>query len=234
VPRKSVWHELSVAHRHNAPDRLGRPLLALGFVREGGEVTLGLAVPPHAGDGAPPTALHRRQRRLVVGGAARDSVPEMAVLRPDDLVGVSAVVCEVTWSAELSARRLSSAERCDSRPRSESCHHDAVTNCPHGMPTPATCFECMEEGNLPSSGPAGRIARELPASLEGEHDGIVYAAIVEAGVAGVTLAELEERTGLRSRVLQNVTWRLEVKQNRVHHVPSTRPRRYAPGGAGSR
>jgi hypothetical protein len=28
----------------------------------------------------------------------------MAVLRLDDLVGVFAVVCEVTWSAELSAR----------------------------------------------------------------------------------------------------------------------------------
>lgn len=22
-------------------------------------------------------------------------------------------------------------------------------NCPHGMPTPGSCFECMEEGNLP-------------------------------------------------------------------------------------
>jgi hypothetical protein len=53
--------------------------------------------------------------------------------------------------------------------------------------------------------------------------------MVEAGDADVTLAELEERTGLRNRVLQNVTWRLEVKQNRVHRLPGTRPYRYAPG-----
>jgi hypothetical protein len=32
APRKSVWHELSVAYHNNAPDRLRRPLLALGFV----------------------------------------------------------------------------------------------------------------------------------------------------------------------------------------------------------
>lgn len=91
----------------------------------------------------------------------------------------------------------------------------------------------MEEGNLPSSGPSRHVARDRPASLEGEHDSVVYAALVDAGDAGLTLAELEGRTGLRNRVLQNVTWRLEVKQNRVHRVPGTRPHRYAPGDAGS-
>lgn len=40
----------------------------------------------------------------MVGGAGRDSFPEMAVLRLDDLVRVIAVMCEVTWSAELFAR----------------------------------------------------------------------------------------------------------------------------------
>jgi hypothetical protein len=99
------------------------------------------------------------------------------------------------------------------------------------MPTPASCFECMEEGNLPSRGPAKHLDRDRPASLEGEHDSIVYAAIIDAGEAGLTLVELEERTGLRNRVLQNVTWRLEVKQRRVHRLPGTRPYRYAPGRA---
>jgi hypothetical protein len=89
----------------------------------------------------------------------------------------------------------------------------------------------MEEGNLPSSGPAKHLDRDRAASLEGEHDSTVYAAIVEAGDAGLTLVELEERTGLRNRVLQNVTWRLEVKQRRVHRLPDIRPYRYAPGAA---
>jgi hypothetical protein len=91
-----------------------------------------------------------------------------------------------------------------------SCRCDDV---PYGMPSAASCFECMEEGNLPASAPARRLERDRPASTEGEHDSVVYAAIVDAGGRGLTLGELEERTGLRNRVLQNVTWRLEVKQN---------------------
>jgi hypothetical protein len=89
----------------------------------------------------------------------------------------------------------------------------------------------MEEGKLASIGPAKHPDRDRPASLEGEHDNTVYAAIVDAGDAGLTLVELEERTGLRNRVLQNVTWRLEVKQRRVHRLPGTPPYRYAPGTA---
>lgn len=118
-------------------------------------------------------------------------------------------------------------------PVEQRCNHDAVTSCPHGMPSPASCFACMEEGNLPASAPARHLARDQPASIEGEHDSVVYAAIVDAGDRGLTLGEIEERTGLRNRVLQNVTWRLEVGQNRVHRVPGTRPHRYASGGADS-
>jgi hypothetical protein len=78
-------------------------------------------------------------------------------------------------------------------------------------------------------GPAKHLDADRNASLEGEHDNTVHAAIVDAGDAGLTLMELEERTGLRNRVLQNVTWRLEVKQRRVHRLPGTRPCRKAPG-----
>lgn len=101
------------------------------------------------------------------------------------------------------------------------------------MPTPASCVECMEEGNIPSARPSRHVTRDRSASLEGEHDSVVYAALLDAGDAGLTLVELEERTGLRNRVLQNVTWRLEVKQNRVHRVPGTRPHRYRPGSRDS-
>lgn len=40
-------------------------------------------------------------------------------------------------------------------------------------------------------------------------EGQVYEAIQAAGEDGITLKDLEETTGLRYRVLHNVTWRLE-------------------------
>jgi hypothetical protein len=63
------------------------------------------------------------------------------------------------------------------------------------------------------------------ASLEGEHDDVVYAVLLRAGSAGRSLRELEAESGLRYRVLHNVTWRLE-QQGRAHRLPDARPIRY--------
>jgi hypothetical protein len=63
-----------------------------------------------------------------------------------------------------------------------------------------------------------------PPSLPGEHDDTVEATIVQAGPQGIELVDLEQATGLRYRVLHNVTWRLE-QQGRVYRV-SNRPVRY--------
>lgn len=89
----------------------------------------------------------------------------------------------------------------------------------------------MEEGNLPRGRPPGSTVRDRPSSLEGEHDNVVYNAIVDVGPVGAMLSELEDTTGLRNRVLHNVTWRLEVKQHRVHRVPGSRPIRFAAGSS---
>jgi hypothetical protein len=62
-------------------------------------------------------------------------------------------------------------------------------------------------------------------SMEGEHDDKVHAALLEAGEAGLTLRELEAVTGIRYRVLHNVTWRLE-QQSRARRVDRSRPIRY--------
>jgi len=68
------------------------------------------------------------------------------------------------------------------------------------------------------------------ASLEGEHDDVVHAVLLRAGSAGLSLGELETETGLRYRVLHNVTWRLE-QQSRAHRLPALRPIRYVAGPA---
>jgi hypothetical protein len=64
--------------------------------------------------------------------------------------------------------------------------------------------------------------RDHPPSLPGEHDDSVEAAIVPAGPDGIELVDLEQATGLRYRVLHNVTWRLE-QQGRVPGVAASRP-----------
>jgi hypothetical protein len=46
----------------------------------------------------------------------------------------------------------------------------------------------------------------------------VFKAIDKAGPDGIGLKALEEATGLRYRVLHNVTWRLEVKNERIYRV----------------
>jgi hypothetical protein len=67
--------------------------------------------------------------------------------------------------------------------------------------------------------------RDYPPSLPGEHDEAVYEAILRAGPGGIELSGgLEQATGLRYRVLHNVTWRLE-QQGRAVRV-SQRPVRY--------
>jgi hypothetical protein len=63
-----------------------------------------------------------------------------------------------------------------------------------------------------------------PPSLPGEHDDAVQQAIVQAGPTGVELVDLEQATGLRYRVLHNVTYRLE-QQGRAYRI-SNRPVRY--------
>lgn len=46
-----------------------------------------------------------------------------------------------------------------------------MADCTHGMPTPAACFECMEDGNLaPPPKPEGPY-REPGASTTARHDG---------------------------------------------------------------
>src|SRR5687767_11160400 len=68
------------------------------------EVTLGLPVPPHAGDRVLPPTFHVLQRTLVRLVTAGDRLLEMAVLRLDDTVcGLSAQL-EVARSTELLAR----------------------------------------------------------------------------------------------------------------------------------
>jgi hypothetical protein len=47
-----------------------------------------------------------------------------------------------------------------------------MTACPHGMPSPASCWECMEEGNLPAAPrprPPEREGPSFPARYEGTH-----------------------------------------------------------------
>lgn len=61
-------------------------------------------------------------------------------------------------------------------------------------------------------------------SLPGEHDDTVEAAIIQAGPSGMELVDLEQATGLRYRVVHNVTYRLE-QQGRAFRV-SSRPVRY--------
>src|SRR5262245_1269753 len=109
-----------------------------------------------------------------------------------------------------------------------------MRSCPHGMPSPASCIECMEEGNFEASAPPRPPHRKREASLEGEHDERVYAAVRAAGPRGISLRELEEQTGLSYRILHNVVpWRLGARQNRVHLVPGSRPQRFAAGGPGA-
>jgi hypothetical protein len=66
---------------------------------------------------------------------------------------------------------------------------------------------------------------DYPPSLPGEHDDAVHEVIERAGPGGIELrGDLEQATGLRYRVLHNVTWRLE-QQGRAFRV-SNRPVRY--------
>jgi hypothetical protein len=55
----------------------------------------------------------------------------------------------------------------------------------------------------------------------------VFKAIDKAGPEGIGLKALGEATGLRYRVLHNVTWRLEVKDERIHRVGEERKVLYA-------
>lgn len=105
-----------------------------------------------------------------------------------------------------------------------------MSACRHGMPSPVNCFECMEDGNLEPSPPRSTQVRSHAASAEGEHDDSVHAVIVTVGGHGISIRELVVQTGLRARVLENVIWRLDVKQSRVHRVPGSKPQRYAAGG----
>lgn len=45
--------------------------------------------------------------------------------------------------------------------------------CPHGMPTPASCLECMEEGNLGATPPPPppKLGPAFTARLEGQCPG---------------------------------------------------------------
>jgi hypothetical protein len=50
--------------------------------------------------------------------------------------------------------------------------------------------------------------------------------ILDAGPEGLTLAELSDLTGIRSRVLHNVAWHLE-KNEKIRRVGEGRPIHYA-------
>jgi hypothetical protein len=55
----------------------------------------------------------------------------------------------------------------------------------------------------------------------------VFKAIDKAGPEGISLKALEDATGVRYRVLHNVTWRLEVREERIHRVGEGRKVLYA-------
>lgn len=45
---------------------------------------------------------------------------------------------------------------------------DPMTDCPHGMPTPSACIDCMDEGNIPPQKPeAEAVDYRFPARYEG-------------------------------------------------------------------
>lgn len=46
-----------------------------------------------------------------------------------------------------------------------------MSACPHGMPTPGSCWECMEDGNLPAPAAPDRLevaSRPFPARYDGD------------------------------------------------------------------
>lgn len=45
-----------------------------------------------------------------------------------------------------------------------------MTACPHGMPTPGSCVDCMDEGNIPPAPPPTRLAK-LGSGFPARHDG---------------------------------------------------------------
>jgi D-alanyl-D-alanine dipeptidase len=55
----------------------------------------------------------------------------------------------------------------------------------------------------------------------------VFKAIDKAGPEGITLKALEEQTGIRCRVLHNVTWHLKTKAEKIRRVGEGRTVRYA-------
>jgi hypothetical protein len=55
----------------------------------------------------------------------------------------------------------------------------------------------------------------------------VFKAIQEAGREGITLKALEDQTGIRYRVLHNVTWHLETTAGNIRRVGEGRTIRYA-------
>jgi hypothetical protein len=55
----------------------------------------------------------------------------------------------------------------------------------------------------------------------------VFNAIQEAGSEGITLKALEDQTGIRYRVLHNVTWHLETKADKIRRVGEGRTVRYS-------
>jgi hypothetical protein len=55
----------------------------------------------------------------------------------------------------------------------------------------------------------------------------VFKAIEKAGPEGITLKALEDQTGIRYRVLHNVTWHLETRAEKIRRVGEGRTVRYA-------
>src|SRR4029453_8849368 len=72
--------------------------------RKRSEVAPHPAVPLQPGDRPLPSALHLPQRHLMVGVATGDCLPEVTVLRLDDLVRVLAMRLQATRPTALSAR----------------------------------------------------------------------------------------------------------------------------------
>ncbi len=46
-----------------------------------------------------------------------------------------------------------------------------MADCTHGMPSPASCYECMEEGNMPAPAPRPASAERDGPTIEARYDG---------------------------------------------------------------
>src|SRR6266852_5621750 len=74
------------------------------IVGKSSEVTLGVLVPCHSGQGMLPPPLHRLQRILVRIVTPGDDALQMLILSLDDLVSGISLEREVTWPAQLFTR----------------------------------------------------------------------------------------------------------------------------------